>query len=149
MKARMILHFALEFQGTWDVARDQLASIIEATTPATKKHGAGSKFRHQVTAEPAGPLPPRGFVFHLRKIAQKGATASPLPRRKRYAVDLEIAYPDNEVDATTLYALMAADHDSLTNRLPQGELWGRPASGIVNLFGAGDEILPGDIVIEK
>lgn len=120
---------------SWPLVRDQLASIVEGTTPLTKKRGLPAKFKHQVEAREDGMLPDsRGFWFEVRGSAMNGkqSTISP-PRRFRANVDLVVAYRE-DVDETLLAEAIMLDHQALCARLPDGSLWGRPASTIESLF---------------
>lgn len=128
----------------WTDARDQIVSIIEGTTPTTKKRGLPGSFRHVAEASEDAIPDARSFWIVITKMSMKGHLSALLPRWFVYDVDLVVAYPD-DTDPTLLFEAIAADHAAVMARLPDSSLWGQPTSTIESLYLGRDPVGETDI----
>lgn len=129
----------------WVQARDQVASIIEATTGLSTAGGVVDKFKHVVEGGAEVAAGTRSFWFDFSRGGMRGHVTIAPPRWFQYPVDLVIVYEDR-TDITLLLELIALDHAALAARLPDQTLWDSANSTIESLFVEdGDEIMTFDI----
>jgi hypothetical protein len=131
---------------SWALAKAQLVSVIEATTPTTQKRGLPAAFAH-VPEQPAT-LEGNGRTFRFSVQNPRGVgplMPSTQALRSRVEVSVEVDY-GVDLEPEELDDAMMQDYLVLRAALLDDSGWDRPSSTIENVFpGTSPDILPATI----
>ena len=120
---------------SYALAKAQIVTIIEGTTPAKSKLGLGPRFRHDPKGES---VVARSFTLAQSELGRWGPVTT-TTKVHVAALIAEFRYPSQVGDADALDVAMATDYELLSNALLDVSGWNQPTSTLWAL--ASDDVV--------
>jgi len=126
---------------SWQLARDQIISIIEGTTPRSKARGYPAAFKYRGASDAERLPQERGFWIEYESGHMVGPMSPTFATWLRAQVVISVRY-GTDLEVATLQNIMMEDYSDIMVRIANPANWNRPTSTIVAANLGTAEIMP-------